>query len=59
MLFSQSILKHNTPYLFDLIRFSLCSFRLQVDDLFDTLLCENMVISSDALVESKAHEKLA
>jgi len=52
MLFSQPILKHNAPYLFDLIGFSLGSSRLQVNDFFDPFFCKNKVISSDTFIES-------
>jgi hypothetical protein len=40
--------------LFDLVRFPLPIFGLQVEDLFNTIFGKNMVIALDALIKPKS-----
>jgi hypothetical protein len=51
------IFQDHIPDLFDLVRFPLPTFGLQVEDLFNTILGENVVIAFDALIKSKSSEQ--
>jgi hypothetical protein len=55
----ESISEYYLAYLFHLIRFCLPATRLQVDNLADIVSCENMVISTHALGESKLSQQTA
>jgi len=51
------IFQDHIPDLFDLVRFPLPTFGLQVEDLFNTILGENVVIAFDALIKPKSSEQ--
>jgi hypothetical protein len=51
------IFQDHIPDLFDLVRFPLPAFWLQVEDLLNTILGKNVVIAFDALIKPKPPEQ--
>ncbi len=53
------VLDQDTPDLFNLIRLGLVPFRLQIDDVVDTISREDMVTAFDPLGKSKTDQQMA
>ncbi len=58
ILTSQLMLQDYIANLFDLIRLRVCTFRLQIQDLFDSLFCEYVMTSTNTFFKPQMTQQL-